>query len=88
MTRYSVQPRERVFVKRYVFLSFAKNMSKYIRKNTSRNLISKYSQKLIDHAKQSATDALQTVSKTAIQKTAEATGGLIGNKIADKITRV
>ena len=32
MTRYSVQPRERVFVKRYVFLSFAKNMSKYIRK--------------------------------------------------------
>ena len=86
MTRYSVQPRERVFVKRYVFLSFAKNMSKYIRKNTSRNLISKYSQKLIDHAKQSATDALQTVSKTAIQKTAEATGDLIGNKIADKIT--
>ena len=88
MTRYSVQPRERVFVKRYVFLSFAKNMSKYIRKNTSRNLIGKYSQKLIDHAKQSATDALQTVSKTAIQKTAEATGDLIGNKIADKITRV
>ena len=86
MTRYSVQPRERVFVKRYVFLSFAKNMSKCIRKNTSRNLISKYSQKLIDHAKQSATDALQTVSKTAIQKTAEATGDLIGNKIADKIT--
>ena len=32
------------------------------------------------------TDALKTVSKRAIQKTAEATGGLIGNKIADKIT--
>ena len=30
----------------------------------------------------------KTASKRAIQKTAEATGGLIGNKIADKITSV
>ena len=29
-------------------------------------------------------DALTTVSKRAIQKTAEATGGLIGNKITDR----
>ena len=29
---------------------------------------------------------MKTASKRAIQKTAEATGGLIGNKIADKIT--
>ena len=36
----------------------------------------------------STTDAIKTVSKRAIQKTAEATGDLIGNKIADKITRV
>ena len=49
---------------------------------------SKYSQKLLDHAKQAATDAPKTASKTAIQNTAEATGDLIGNKIADKITRV
>ena len=34
----------------------------------------------------SATDATKTTSKRAIQKTAEATGDLIGNKIADKIT--
>ena len=40
------------------------------------------------HAKQSATDALKAVSKRAIQKTAEATLDLTGNKIADKITRV
>ena len=33
-------------------------------------------------------DVLKTASKRAIQKTAEATGDLIGNKIADKITRV
>ena len=42
---------------------------------------------LLDHAKQSATDALKTASNRAIQKTAETTGALIGNKIAEKITR-
>ena len=31
---------------------------------------------------------LNTASKTAIQKTAEVTGDLISNKIADKITSV
>ena len=51
-------------------------------------LTSKYSQKIIDHAKQSATDAIETASKRATQKTAEATDDLIGNNIADKITRV
>ena len=42
-------------------------------KNISKNLSSKYSQKLLDHAKQSDTDVIKTVSKKAIQKTAEAT---------------
>ena len=51
-----------------------------------KNLSSKYSQKLLDHAKQSTTDAFKTASKTAIQKAAEATYDLIGNKIADSIT--
>ena len=72
--RYSIEPRDRIYVKGYGFLSLAKNLS------------NKYSQKLIDTAKKSATDALKTASKRAIQKTAEATGDLIGNKIADKIT--
>ena len=88
MTRYSVQSRDRIFIKGYGFLSFAKNIGKNIGKNISKNLSSKYSQKILDHDKQSATDAFKTASKTAIQKTAEATGDLIGNKIADKITRV
>ena len=44
--------------------------------------------KLVDTAKKSATDAIKTASKRAIQKTAEATGDLVGNKIADKITSV
>ena len=52
-------------------------------KNISKNLSSKCSQKILDQAKQSATDPLKTASKRAIQKIAEATGDLIGNKIAD-----
>ena len=45
-------------------------------------------QKLLDHAKKSATDTLKTSSKIVAQKTAEKTGDLIGNRIANNITRV
>ena len=61
-------------------MSFAKNIGK--------NLINKYGQKFTDSAKKSATDALKTASKRAIQKTAEATRDLVGNKIADKIKSI
>ena len=47
----------------------------------------KYSQKLLDSAKKSTADAIKTASRRAIQKTTEATGDLIGNKIADEITK-
>ena len=53
-----------------------------------KNLSNKYGQKLIYGAKKSTADAIETASKRAIQKTEEATGDLIGNKIADKITSV
>ena len=46
----------------------------------------KYGKKLVDTYKKSATDAIKTASKRAVQKTAEETGDLIGNKIADKIS--
>ena len=42
----------------------------------------------IDNAERSATNAFRTSSKRAIQKTVEASGGLIGNKIANRITKV
>ena len=77
--RYSIEPRDRIYVKGYGFLSFAKNMGK--------SLSNKYGQKLLDSAKKSTTDAIKTVSKIATQKTAEATGDWIGSKIADKVTR-
>ena len=39
MMRYSVQPRNRMFVKDYGFLSFAKNIGTNIGKNISKLLI-------------------------------------------------
>ena len=41
--------------------------------------------KLIDTARKTGIDAAKTASKGIVQKTAEATGDLIGNRIADKI---
>ena len=84
---YSIEHIYRIFVKGYGFLSFAKNMGTHATK-IARNLSNKYSQKLLDSAKKSTADAIKTASKRAIQKTAEATGVFIGNKIADKITIV
>ena len=84
MTRYSVLHRYYVFLKAYGFLSFAKNMSKKISKKLSR----KHCQKLLDHAKQSATNPRKITSKRLTQKTAEATGNLIGSKIANTMTKI
>ena len=83
--RYSIEPRERRYVKGYGLLSFARNICTHAAK-VAKNMSNKYNQKLVDTTKKSATDAIKTASKRAIQKTAEATGDLIGNKIADKIT--
>ena len=82
---YSIEPSERRHVKGYGFLSFARNIGTHATK-IAKNMSNKCSQKLVDTAKKSATDAIKTASKRAIQKTAEPTGDLVGNKIADKIT--
>ena len=76
--RYSIEPRDRIQVKGYGFLSFATNIDK--------NLSNKNGQNLLDSAKKSTKDDIKTASETAIQKTAKGTGDLIGNKIADKIS--
>ena len=57
-------------------------------RNISKNVSSKYIQKLLDYAKQSTTDASESVSKKSIQKTAKPTGDLTGNKIDNKVTWV
>ena len=58
--RYSIEPRDRIYVKGYGFLSFAKNMGKRLR--------NKYSQKILDSAKKSTADTIKTASKGAIQQ--------------------
>ena len=62
-------------------------MGKNIGKKLSKNLSSKYSQKILDNAKQSPTSKLKIALKGGINKIARATGDLISNKIADKITK-
>ena len=57
--KYSIQPRDKIYVKGYGFLTFAKNMGK--------NLSNKYGQKLFDSAKKSTADVIKTASKRAIQ---------------------
>ena len=65
--RYSIEPRERRHVKGYGFLSFSRNIGTHAAK-AAKNMSNKYSQKLVDTAKKSATDAIKTASKRAIQK--------------------
>ena len=72
--RYSTEPRFRKYVKGYGFLSFARKFS------------DKYGQKLMDTATKTGIDAAKSASKRVVQKTAGATGDLIGNKKTDKIT--
>ena len=58
--RYSIEPRDRIYVKGYGFLSFAKNMGK--------NLSNKYGQKIFDTAKKSTTDAIKLLLKEQFRK--------------------
>ena len=74
--RYSTEPRFRKYVKGYSFLSVARKFG------------DKYGKKLMDPAAKTVIDAAKAVSKRVVQKTAEATGVLIGNKIADKINSI
>ena len=85
--RYLIEPRERRYVKGYGFLCFARNRGTHTTK-VAKNLNNQYGQRVADFAKKSATDALKIASKRAIQKTAAASGDLVGNFIADKVTSI
>ena len=72
--RYSTEPKYRKYVQGYGSLSFARKFG------------DKYGKELMDAATKTKIDAVKTASKRVVQKTTEATGDLIGKKIADKIT--
>ena len=73
--RYSAEPKFRKYIKGYGFLSFARKSG------------DKYGKKLMNTATKAGMDAVKAF-KRVVKKTAEATGDLIGNKIADKITSI
>ena len=88
--RYSLEPTYKRYVKGYGFLSFARKFGdEYGKKlmNTETKVgTSKYGKKIIDTTKKQGSEFAKTAGKRIIHKSAEATGDLIGNKIADKIT--
>ena len=53
-----------------------------MQKNSAINMVK------LDTARKTGIDAVKTASKRVVRKTAEATGDLIGNKIADNINSI
>ena len=95
--RYSLEPNYRRYVKGYDFLLFARKFGdKYGKKlmntatktgiNPAKIFGDKDGKNLMDTTKKQGTNFAKTAGKKIVQKSAEATGDLIGNKIADKIT--
>ena len=74
--KYSTEPKYRKNIKGCGFLSFARKFG------------DEYGKKLMDTETKTRIDDAKTAYKRAVQKTAEATGDLTGNKIADKTTSV
>ena len=88
--KYSLKPTYRRYVQGYGFLSFARKVGgKYGKKlmNTATKLgTSKYGKKITETTKQQGSEFPKTAGKKIVKKSAETTGDLIGNIIADKIT--
>ena len=75
MTRYSIEPRTRKCVKGFGFFCHLREI-----------YLTNMEKKLLDTAKNTPLDAAKTASKKVIHKTVEATGEVIGNKIAEAKT--
>ena len=90
--RYSLEPSYRKYVQGQGFMSFAKNIgNKYGRKifdksvDVGKKYGKKYSNKLLDNSISAGKDFAKIAGKKVLTKSAEATGDMIGNKIADRI---
>ena len=94
---YSLEPTHRRYVKGYGFLSFAKKFGdKYGKKlintatktgiNAAKKFNEKYGKKIVDITKKEGINFPKTAGKRIVEKSAEAAGDLIVNKIANKIT--
>ena len=92
--RYSLEPSYKRYVQGQGFMSFAKNIgNKYGRKifdksiDVGKSMKKKYGKKRLDNSISAGKDFAKIAGKKFKTKSAEATGDLIGNKIADRITK-
>ena len=92
--RYSLEPRYRRYVQGQGFMSFAKNIGKkYGRKifdkiiDVGKKYGNKCGNKLLDNSISAGKGFAKIAGKKVLTKSAEATGDMIGNKIADRITK-
>ena len=92
--RYSLEPRYRRYVQGQGFISFARNIgNKYGKKlfnksiDVAKKMSNKYGRKILDKSVDAGKDFAKLAGKKVLHKSAEATGEMIGNKIADRITK-
>ena len=92
--RYSLEPRYRRYVQEQGFMSFTRNIgNKYGKKlfdksiDVGKSMKRKYGKKVLDNSLSAGKDFAKIADKKVLTKSAEATGDLIGNKIADRITK-
>ena len=96
--RYSLEPHYRRYVQGQGFMSFARNIgNKYGKKifdkalgsaiDVGKSMKKKYGKKILDNSLSAGKDFAKIAGKKVLTKSAEATGDLIGNKIADRITK-
>ena len=92
--RYLLEPSYRRYVQGQGFMCFAKNIgNKYGRKifgksiDVGKYMKKKYGKKILDNSLSAGKDFAKIAGKKVLTKSEEATGDLIGNKIADRITK-
>ena len=88
--RYSLEPRYKRYVQGQGFMSFARNIgNKYGKKTFDKSIdVGKsYGRKILDNSLSADKDFAKIAGKKVLTKSAEATGNLIGNKIANRITK-
>ena len=88
--RHSLEPHYRRYVQGQGFMSFARNIgNKYGKKifDVSKSTKKKYGKKILDNSLSAGKDFAKIAGKKVLTKSAEASGDLIGNKIADRITK-
>ena len=91
--RYLLEPSYRRYVQGQGFMSFAKNIgNKYGRKIFDKSIdvsksMKKNGKKILDNSLSAGKDFAKIAGKKVLTKSAEETGDLIGNKIADRINK-